>query len=224
MAYLVFPNGRMFRFPELTSSLLDKKAAGFLGAACDDWLLFHDDGGLFCLTSPFTGKTRLLPSFHGVRAHEGPVEIVNEPAPSLRAVTTQWKDDEAMAARKLVMCPDGGFIAAFYGGEHLAKTSSWSHSAGERWRRYDDLVLFGGRLYAVTAGEDLLAFDVGTGEPFVSRVERVVEGDRRCPIAATVRYLVPSDGGDLLMVRRRLMDDGPAQATWLFPTMTSYCE
>ncbi|XP_034601147.1 uncharacterized protein [Setaria viridis] len=134
MAYLVFPNGRMFRFPELTSSLPDKKAAGFLGAACDDWLLFHDDGGLFCLTSPFTGKTRLLPSFHGVRAHEGPVEIVNEPAPSLRAVTTQWKDDEAMAARKLVMCPDGGFIAAFYGGEHLAKVALCSLERPPRGR------------------------------------------------------------------------------------------
>lgn len=85
------------------SSLPDKKAAGFLGAACDDWLLFHDDGGLFRVTSPVTGKTRLLPSFHGVRAHDGPVEIVNEAAPSLLAVTTQWRDDEAMAVRKLMV-------------------------------------------------------------------------------------------------------------------------
>ncbi|RLM61437.1 hypothetical protein C2845_PM14G01730 [Panicum miliaceum] len=51
--YLALPNGRVFSYPELTPSrLLDKEAAGYLGAACDDWLLFHDCGGLFRLTSP----------------------------------------------------------------------------------------------------------------------------------------------------------------------------
>jgi hypothetical protein len=82
-----------------------------------------------------------------------------------------------------VVCPDGNFIATIYGGEHLSKvtlcsleTFSWLNSTGDRWRKYDDLVLFGGRLHALTAGEDLLAFDVGvdgsTGEPFVRRAER----------------------------------------------------
>ncbi|CAN6359426.1 unnamed protein product [Urochloa humidicola] len=218
VAYLALPNGRLFRFPELTSRLPDEKSTGYAGAASDDWFLFHDEGGRrLRLTSPFTGKTRLLPSFHGIRAHGGPVEVVNEPAPTA-ATRAQWRGDNAtMAVRKLIVSPDGSFIAAIFGGEHLAKvalcsleTFSWSHSAGDRWRWYSDLALCGGRLYAVTAAGDLLAFDVGfdgdTGEPFVSRVERVVEGDRGGPIAATVHYLVPSSnaGGELLMVRRRL--------------------
>ncbi|CAN6346122.1 unnamed protein product [Urochloa humidicola] len=222
VAYLALPNGRLFRFPELTSRLPDEKSTGYAGAASDDWLLFHDnddEGGGLRLASPFTGKTRLLPSFHGIRAHAGPVEVVNEPAPTA-ATRAQWRRDDkaAMSVRKLVVSPDGGFIAAIFGGEHLAKvalcsleTFSWSHSAGDRWRWYDDLALCGGTLYAVTAAGDLLAFGVGfdgdTGEPFISRVERVVEGDRGGPIAATVHYLVPSSngGGELLrMVRRRL--------------------
>ena len=74
-----------------------------------------------------------------------------------------------MGVRKLVMCsPDRGFVAAIFGREHFAKvalcsleTFSWSHSKHDRWRWYDDLVFFRGRLYAVTAGEDLLGFDVG---------------------------------------------------------------
>ncbi|RLN03595.1 hypothetical protein C2845_PM13G01980 [Panicum miliaceum] len=218
--HLALPNGRVFSYPELTPSrLLDEKAAGYVGAACDDWLLFHDAGGLFRLTSPFIGKTRLLPSFDGIRAHDVPVEIVNEPAPSHRAVEShaQWRgDDETMGVRKVVVCPDG-FIAAIFGREHFAKvalcsleTFSWSHSKHDRWRWYDDLAFFGGRLYAVTAGKDLLGFDVGvdgdTGEPFISRVERVIEGapyGPRSSASAMVHYLLPSGDGALLMVRRR---------------------
>jgi hypothetical protein len=103
------------------------------------------------LTSPW--KTRLLPSFHGIRAHDVPVEIINEPAPIHRAVASraQWRDDdETMGVRKVVVCPDG-FIAAIFGREHFAKvalcsleTFSWSHSKHDRWRCYDDLAFFGG--------------------------------------------------------------------------------
>jgi len=66
--HLTLPNGTVFSYPELTSSprLLDgNAAASYLGTACEEWLLFHG-GGLFRLTTPFTGKTRLLPSFHSV--------------------------------------------------------------------------------------------------------------------------------------------------------------
>lgn len=216
VAFLALPNGCVFGYPELTPRLFDNMA-GYLGAACDDWLLFHDDG-IFRLTSPLTGQTRLLPSFHNIRAHDWPVEIVNEPAPTTHpaAAATRaewWRDDKTMAVRKLVVCPNG-FIAAIFGREHFAKvalcsleTFSWSHSARDRWRWYEDLAFCGGRLYAITAHEDLLAFDVGvdgdTGEPFVSRVERIIQG--HCPrTIAVVHYLVPSAsaGGALLMVRR----------------------
>jgi len=138
-----------------------------------------------------------------LRAHDAPVEIVNEPAPTTRR-RAEWTDYEAMAVRKLVMCPDG-FIAAIIGREHFGKvalcsleTFSWSVSAHDRWRWYEDLAYCGGRLYAVTAYGDLLAFEVGvdgsTGKPFVSRVERVVVG-HSSSVSASLRYLVPSSSG-----------------------------
>jgi hypothetical protein len=75
-----------------------------------------------------------------------------------------------------VVCPDGNFIVTIYGGEHLSKvtlclleTFSWLHSMGDRWRKYDDLVLFDGRLHALTAGEYLLAFDGVTPHPSAPR-------------------------------------------------------
>ncbi|CAL5008722.1 unnamed protein product [Urochloa decumbens] len=244
VAYLVLPNGSIFGYPDLTPRRHDKKSpagggfGGYIGAAGDDWLLFHDDGGLFRLTSPITGETRLLPSFHGIRAHAGPVELVNDPVPTTHlptATAAQWRhDDTAMSVRKLVVCPDhnggGGFVyaAAIFGREHFAKvtvcsleTFSWSHSAGDRWRWYDDLAFAGGRLYAITAREDLLAFDVGFdgdagGAPFVARVERVIEGagvGRPCTGARQVHYLVPSGGGELLMVRRRFPHAGGGGAS-----------
>ena len=67
--HLTLPNGTVFSYPELTSSprLLDgNAAASYLGTACEESLLFHGGDALIRLTSPFTGKTRLLPSFHGV--------------------------------------------------------------------------------------------------------------------------------------------------------------
>nr|CAB3482030.1 unnamed protein product [Digitaria exilis] len=203
--------------PHLPS--LHKNATGsgggsrsYIAAACDDWLLFSDAYGLFRLTSPFTGKTRHLPSFHDIHADDRPVDIINEPSPRHDAMATGevWRDDKTMAVRKVVVCPDG-FIAANFGREHFAKvalcsleTFSWTHSVHDRWRPYDDLEFHGGKLYAVTAGADLLAIDVGfdgeTGRPSVSRVDRVIVGGA----ISSFHYLVPSDdSGELLMVRRQ---------------------
>ncbi|CAO2186802.1 unnamed protein product [Urochloa humidicola] len=232
VAYLALPNGKLFGYPGLTPRRLDKKSpaagvgvGGYIGAAGDDWLLFHDEGGLFRLTSPFTGETRLLPSFHGIRAHPGLVELVNDPALTIRhqssaaATRAHWPDDMTMAVRKLVVCPDaGGFVyaAAIFGREHYAKvalcsleTFSWSHSAGDRWRWYDDLAFVGGNLFAVTAAGDLLAFEIGVdvsdaaggrATPFIARVERVIGGGRYVPSTAMVH-----SGGELLMMQRRFL-------------------
>ncbi|CAO2164545.1 unnamed protein product [Urochloa humidicola] len=128
-----------------------------------------------------------------------------------------------MAVRKLVVCPDaGGFVyaAAIFGREHYAKvalcsleTFTWSHSAGDRWRWYDDLAFVGGNLFAVTAAGDLLAFEIGVDvsdaaggcvTPFIARVDRVIGGGRYVPSTAMVHYLVPT-GGELLMVQRRFL-------------------
>nr|CAB3482031.1 unnamed protein product [Digitaria exilis] len=226
VAHLALPNGMIFSYPELTSRPFHKNAAGgsYLAAACDDWLLFSDADGLFRLTSPFTGKTMLLPSFHNVHVDDRPVEIINEPSPSHESPSTTttttgelWRNDgdETMAVKKLVICPDG-IVAAIFGREHFSKlvlcsseTFSWTHSVHDRWRRYDDLAFHGGKLYAVTGAGDLLAIDVGvdaeTGEPSITRVERVIEG---ATILSSFHYLVLSGaGGELLMVRRRFPYD-----------------
>jgi len=104
VAYLALPNGRVFRYPELTSHLFSDCAA-FRGAACDDWLLFDDDNGdvdgVLRLTSPFTGKTRLLPSLFGIHNWDGPVEIENEPAPE--GAPSEWSGTSAMAVQKLLV-------------------------------------------------------------------------------------------------------------------------
>lgn len=94
----------VFRYPELTSHLFSDCAA-FRGAACDDWLLFDDDNGdvdgVLRLTSPFTGKTRLLPSLFGIHNWDGPVEIENEPAPE--GAPSEWSGTSAMAVQKLLV-------------------------------------------------------------------------------------------------------------------------
>ncbi|KAF0894872.1 hypothetical protein E2562_004880 [Oryza meyeriana var. granulata] len=126
-----------------------------------------------------------------------------------------------MAVQKMVMC-DNGVVAAVVGREHFAKVAlctmegfSWSLSARDRWRWYDDMAFHDGRLYALTHTEDLVAFDVGyedTGEPVVSRVEHVVHGDHAARQWHTrMHYLVTSHSGALLMVRRIMSDPGTTQ-------------
>ncbi|KAL6603696.1 hypothetical protein ACP70R_044057 [Stipagrostis hirtigluma subsp. patula] len=77
VAYLALPDGRILRYPpDLSSRRFD-----YCAAACDGWLLFCEDSdglGLLRLTSPFTGKTRLLPSLLGIHARDEPVEINGE--------------------------------------------------------------------------------------------------------------------------------------------------
>lgn len=92
---------------------------------------------------------------------------------------SDWRDSEEMSVQKMVVCPDG-LVAAIVGREHFAKVAvctlegfSWSLSSHDRWSWYEDMAFFDGTLYALTNGEDFLAFDVDyedTGEPRVSRV------------------------------------------------------
>ncbi|KAF8726801.1 hypothetical protein HU200_019276 [Digitaria exilis] len=207
VAHLALPNCRIFEYPHLKSHHHFKDCAAFTGAASDDWLLFDDDGGILRLTSPFTGKTRLLPSLSVIHSWDGPVEIENEPASS------------AMAVQKLLVSPDGGLVAAIVGREYFAKlalctmdTFSWSLSAHDRWRWYEDIAFSDGKVYALTGDEDLLAFDVGidtdTGNAVVSHVKRVVKRQLPRHSSAKVRYLVRSSRGELLMVRRHFSLSG----------------
>jgi hypothetical protein len=72
------------------------------------------------------------------------------------------------------------------------------------------MVFFDGKLYALTHDEDLLALEVSydkVGQPRISSVERVIEGDDGVLKGYTwTRYLVVRPcGGCLLMVRRILL-------------------
>ncbi|TVU24040.1 hypothetical protein EJB05_26432 [Eragrostis curvula] len=214
-AYLAIPNGTIFDYPDYhTKSRHLAEAANYRDAAADgDWLLFYEDNkglGLLRLFSPFTGRTMLLPSLLGIRACHEPVKI----DASLTRGSEQWWDEaETMAVQKLVVCPDDGVVAALVGRLALCSLDSfeWSFSARDRWRRYEDLAFFRGRLYALTSSEDLIAFDYAvpgaSDPPRVTRVKRVICGVHNIPPDAmdvvTAHYLVATRAGDdLLMVRR----------------------
>jgi len=149
----------------------------------------------------------------GIHNWDGPVEIENEPAPE--GAPSEWSGTSAMAVQKLLVCPDG-LIAATVGHQYFAKvalcsldTFSWSLSAHDRWRWYEDIAFSDGKVYALTGDEDLLAFDVGidasTGNAVVSHVKRVIQSRLPSQATAKVRYLVRSRGGALLMVRRHFL-------------------
>ncbi|GJN05944.1 hypothetical protein PR202_ga23623 [Eleusine coracana subsp. coracana] len=111
-----------------------------------------DDIGLLQLRSPFTRRTRLLMSLLNVRVSHAPVEL-----------------DAVLVGRdrfsKLALCS--------------LETFSWAMSARDGWRKYEDMALFRGKLYAVTTTEDLIAFDVdvtdggGSGGPSLRRIDLV---------------------------------------------------
>ncbi|KAF0894874.1 hypothetical protein E2562_004882 [Oryza meyeriana var. granulata] len=217
-AFLALPDGSFFWFPEFKESRRFDDCANYCGAACDDWFLFHGDGGdgRLRLMSPFTKRTRWLPSLSDICFHREPIVIVNEPAPA--GTPPQWRSTYKMAVQKLVTCPNG-IVAAIVGREHFAKVAlcslggtTWSLSEHDRWRWYEDMAFSDGKLYALTNGEDLLAFDVGedanTGQPTVTRVERVIEGgsdDGSSRGYVTMRYLVRSRRCALLMVQRLII-------------------
>ncbi|KAF0894873.1 hypothetical protein E2562_004881 [Oryza meyeriana var. granulata] len=75
-AHIALPDGNLFTFPDLVESQVHGgDSAGYL-AACGEWLLFDDDEyDVLRLTSPLTGKTRLLPglSADGVRIRDEPI-------------------------------------------------------------------------------------------------------------------------------------------------------
>lgn len=239
VAHLALPDGKLFTFPE-TAELPHvhgggEDRAGYV-AACDGWLLFDDEEfDVLRLTSPLTGKTRLLPALFEdtVRIRDNAIEVVGAP----------WRDGdgdrdgaaqsdaraEDMSVRKLVMSPyDAGLATAVVGREHFAKVALctpegfvWSISARDRWRWYDDMAFHGGRLYALTQAEDLLAFDVvdaGDGEPVVTGVERVVRSsvDALDVEDTRMHYLVTSLDGALLMVRREMADAGSTDGFEVF--------
>lgn len=183
MEYLAHPNSDIIEYPNLTP-LPFGHSAKYHGVACDGSLLFHEDAhdlGLLRLTSPFLGKTRLLPSLLDVSVSYEAIELDAE-----LARPGQWSDGDMMAVQKMVLLPNG-VIAALLGRDRFSKLAlcsleisfSWVMSAYDGWRKYEDMALCGGRLYAVMSTEDLIAFDIHEstiGGPVVSRIDLVIMG------------------------------------------------
>ncbi|GJN37600.1 hypothetical protein PR202_gb26574 [Eleusine coracana subsp. coracana] len=199
-AHLAHPNGAIFMYPSRTSLRFRfRDSVNYRGVAYPGLFFPEDEDGiglLLQLRSPFTGRTRLLPSLLNVRVSHAPVDLdaeLGEPA-------GQWRLGHMLVVQKLVALPDSGsgVIAALVCRDRFSKlalcspvtTFSWAMSARDGWRKYEDMALFGGKLYAVTTAEDLIAFDVDVtdgGEPSVRRIDLAVKGGADVPVA---RYLV----------------------------------
>ncbi|KAM0930176.1 hypothetical protein ACQ4PT_000967 [Festuca glaucescens] len=188
-------------------------SGGSYGGATGAHLLFLTDGhGVYSLVNPFTGSERLLPVPSGFRVHEE--EIVEEEG--------YWSED--MPVRKMVVCSEGGLVAAIVGHERSARVAlckpeaawSWSLSALDPWRWYADMAFFDGKLYALTNDEELLALEISynsqSGEPRISAVERVIDGGGNCYTLkeyTRMRYLiVRPHGGGLLMICKVMLEYG----------------
>ncbi|CAL5073859.1 unnamed protein product [Urochloa decumbens] len=143
-AYLALPDGRIFTYPGLRSGHFHD-CMNYRGAACDGYLLFYEDGGdgvlgLLRLTSPFTGKTRLLPSLLAIHARDDPIEIDGE-LPR-RGTASTWTDaDEVISVRKLVAC-GGDLVAALVGGEKYSAVDA--SAGGEAAITRVEMVILGG--------------------------------------------------------------------------------
>ncbi|KAM0835698.1 hypothetical protein ACQ4PT_062776 [Festuca glaucescens] len=216
---LALPDGSFSTFQHGSSSVLmprdvDLSCAPYRGASRSQLLCDTDDRGAYSLVNPFIpSRKRRLPVPSGIRIHEE-----GEPAPEGGYFS------EEMPVRKLVVCPEGGLVAAIVGHERSARVALcvpeaawwWTLSAGDPWHWYADMVFFDGKLYALTNNEDLLALEVGynneSGQPRISHVERVIDG-ADCSYAlqeyTRMRYLVVRPGGQgLLMVCRIMLDYG----------------
>ncbi|CAN6210995.1 unnamed protein product [Urochloa humidicola] len=170
--------------------------------------------GLLRRLAPIQPRRRRVPAAEPVlgRHHAAP-----EPVPRPPRRRRRERRDDA-----------GGSVDGRHGSstrESRRRCARWSRararscSAHDRWRRYEDLALCGGRLYALTSGEDLVAFDVAVdassgGEAAISRVEMAILGGYATQHygrdVRTARYLVTSRAGALLIVRRAFPPDQEA--------------
>ncbi|KAM0835699.1 hypothetical protein ACQ4PT_062777 [Festuca glaucescens] len=189
---LALPDGRFFAF-QLGSSVLtphdihpSSSGGSYIGATGAQLLFLTDGDGVYSLVNPFTGSERLIPVPSGFRVHEE--EIDEEEG--------YWSEE--MPVRKMVVCSEGGLVAAIVGHEHSARVAlykpevawSWSLSALDPWRCYDSQ----------------------SGEPRLSAVERVIDGGGNCYTLkeyTRMRYLVVRPhGGGLLMVCKVMLEYG----------------
>ncbi|KAM0909909.1 hypothetical protein ACQ4PT_014503 [Festuca glaucescens] len=214
--FYCLPSPKQYRFP----------GCGFAGykSACGSWLVFPRDDGCF-LVDPFSRATVTLPALSCVRLR--PPNAVAKwsyeygkkfPEPYLTWMHV--RDSDKLCLHKLILC-SSNLAAALVGVGLVSQilicqpgALSWSVRAYDPCDRFDDMVFFQGKLYAIARDGDLrlvnISEDHSTGDPQVSRFGQVIKGDSlysavldNCTMRCTNLYLVESCGA-LLMVRRTI--------------------
>ncbi|XP_037473499.1 uncharacterized protein LOC119349554 [Triticum dicoccoides] len=208
------PYTKPFRFP----------GCGFAGyqSACGNWLVFPRDDGCF-LVDPFSRETVTLPALSSVRlrppnavakwSEDGTVKYA-DPYTTWMHINTS----EKLHISKLILCSPN-LVAALVGIGYTSQilmclpgALSWSVRAYDRCKRFEDMSFYQGKLYAVANDENLLVVNISqdqsTGDPQVSRIGQVIEGEPWYPVVFADNtipckklYLVEGHGA-LLMVRR----------------------
>ncbi|XBJ12619.1 hypothetical protein VPH35_017107 [Triticum aestivum] len=187
-------------------------------------LLALPDGTFYSLmatvTLPALSSVRLRPPNASAKskwAEGGSVESAN-----LYITWMRINEADNLRISKLILCSPN-LVAALVGIGPISQilmcqpgALSWSVRAYDRIEDFQDMSFYQGKLYAIAKDENLLVVNISqdhsTGDPQVSRIGRVIEGD--CPTwydavfednssACKKLYLVESRGM-LLMVRRTI--------------------
>ncbi|KAM3300403.1 hypothetical protein ACQJBY_041424 [Aegilops geniculata] len=171
-------------------------------SSCGEWLVFERFDGAYTLVSPFSMSTTiLLPGLSDTYAPNVPLRVPqDEPKPYILKlvvcsddlVAAIVDDNEAWTYSKLALCRPGA--------------SSWWSGTPDELRHLQDIVSCEGKLYALDSWDGLfsvsIATDTRTGEPTVSRVDRLMGNPRRGrALGDSPRYLLESSGTLLLVCR-----------------------
>ncbi|KQK04863.1 F-box protein SKIP23 [Brachypodium distachyon] len=224
---LALPDGTFYSLPD--SKPRRFPGCGFVGykSVCGSWLVFPRDDGCF-LVDPFSRVTVSLPALSHVRL--SPPNAVetwsSRKKPGVGELyTPTWmhiKDDDKLRVRKIVMCSPN-LVAALVGTGYSSQilmcqpgSLLWPVRAYDPCKNFGDMTFYQGKLYALPHDEDLLVVNIAqdqiTGDPQVSRIGQVIEGDPWYAgfyedydiMRMKKLYLVESRGA-LLMVRRKIL-------------------
>ncbi|VAH22915.1 unnamed protein product [Triticum turgidum subsp. durum] len=222
---LALPDGTFYSifYPKLYSF----PGCGFAGyeSVCGSWLVFPRDDGCF-LVNPFSRASFMLPALSSVRLRP-PNAVAKwslEDGSQVADPYITWmhiNTSEKLHISKLLLCSPN-LVAALVGTGHTSQilmcqpgASSWSVRAYDQCKGFEDMAFYQGKLYAIANDENLLVVNISqdhsTGDPQVSRIGQVIEGEPWHPSVFednTMRckklYLVESHGV-LLMARRTIL-------------------
>ncbi|XP_047063392.1 uncharacterized protein LOC124670980 [Lolium rigidum] len=222
MPLLALPDGTFYSLP--CTEPFRFAGCGFAGfkSACGSWLVFPRHDGCF-LVNPFSRATVRLPALSSVRPSCLPSGAGFKPVEPLTRIWPRIKNRKHQL-NKLTFCSPN-LVAAFVDrhgrGQILVcqpGASSWSSvPAHHTCKGFQDMAFYKGKLYMLSYHEHLSVVDISqdqaTGDPQVSRIVRVINGNlfpwflpQNNIYVHKKLYLVESHGGGgaLVMVRRQV--------------------